>query len=154
MEGRVTSTVAPGRAEHGRAPQQLGPDLGNASGRSAVTKADKEVAPAGASAAPVVTSASPSGSVSVVDAPGHALVRAQLSEYLDGTIDAGLRQRIDAHLAGCGDCSAYLATLHTTVQVLDRLPAPKAPTAGIARVLEEARRLRDAGTAPADTLDA
>ena len=119
-----------------------------------MTKADKEVATAGASAAPVVTSASPTGSVSIVEAPEHALVRAQLSDYLDGPIDTGLRQRIDAHLAGCSHCAAYLATLRSTVQVLDRLPAPKAPAAGIGRALEEARRLRDAGPAPADSLDA
>jgi hypothetical protein len=140
MDGRVMSTVAPGRAETGRAPQQFGPDLGNASGRIAVTKADKEVAPAAAGAAPVVTSTSANGSTAVVEAPGHTLVRRRLSEYLDDTLDDGLRQRIDEHLRACRDCTRYVKTLRATVDVVQQLPHPKAPPAGIARVLEQARR--------------
>jgi len=154
MERRVTSTVAPGRPEHGRAPQQLGPDLGNASGRIAVTKADKGVAPVGTGAAPVVTPASPTGHVGLIDAPDHTLIRAKLSEYLDGPIDAGLRSRIDRHLAACADCTAYLETLRATVGVLENLPVPKAPSARIARVLEESRQLDTSGAAPAHTPDA
>jgi len=155
MDGRVTSTVAYGRAETGRAPQQLGPDLGKASGRIAVTKADKGVAPASAGAAPVVTPNSPNSSTAVVDAPGHALVRSKLSEYLDDTLDDGLRQRIDEHLRACDVCRAYLKTLRATVDVVQELPHPKAPTAGIARVLEQARReAEQAGPTATDRSDA
>jgi hypothetical protein len=152
MEGRVTSTVAQGRAATVRASQQLGPDQGDATGRSVVTKADKGIAPAVSGAAPVVTPISPSSGIALVDAPEHAQVRGTLSEYLDNTMEAGLRQRVEKHLGACHDCSAFLETLRGTVGVLQGLPTPKAPPERIARILDQAREL--ARQEAADSADA
>lgn len=104
-----------------------------------MTKADKGVAPARAGAEPVVTSTNSGCSVGLVDTPEHILVRNTLSEYLDDTLEAGLRQRVDTHLRSCRDCSAYLGTLRETVGVLQRLPTPKAPPARVARIRQLAR---------------
>lgn len=44
-----------------------------------------------------------------------------LSEYLDRTLPARQRARVDAHLDTCPECSAYLAQLRATLRALGRL---------------------------------
>jgi hypothetical protein len=152
MESRVTSIVAAGRAESGRGPQSLGLDLGSASGRTVVTKADEGVAPTARGAAQIVSPGTSSGSSSSgvgVAELTHEVVRALLSEYLDDTLLESDRRRIDGHLAGCSPCVAYLNTLRTTVRTLGQLPAPKAPSGTRARILEQARREGDDNAADA-----
>ena len=39
----------------------------------------------------------------------------RLSQYLDGDLDEGLRSELQAHLAGCAECSATLAELRRVV---------------------------------------
>jgi hypothetical protein len=142
MDSRVTSIIAPGRAESGRGTQSLGPDSGSASGRTAVTKADEGVAPTVRGTAQIVTPGG-SGSVGVAELT-HELVRGLLSEYLDGSLGESDRRRIDGHLVSCPPCSAYLQTLRATVQALGKLPAPKAPAGARRRLLEQVRRESDA----------
>jgi anti-sigma factor RsiW len=52
----------------------------------------------------------------------HDLIRDQLSEYLDNSLPARERERLDGHLAGCRTCRAYLATLRATTEALGQLP--------------------------------
>jgi hypothetical protein len=139
MESRVTSNIAAGRAENGRGLQRLGPDMGSASGRTAVTKADEGVAPSARGAAHIGTPASTSASVGVAELT-HELVREQLSDYLDDALGESTRHRIDRHLAGCPPCAVYLDTLRVTVRGLHQLPASKAPRGAAARIVEQARR--------------
>ena len=41
-----------------------------------------------------------------------------LTEYLDGMLDAHDRARLEAHLAVCAGCRAYLAQLQATIALL------------------------------------
>src|SRR3954451_18438018 len=141
MDSRVTSSVAPGRAESGRG-EPCRPDTGSASGRTAVTKADEGVAPSLRGAAQIVTPGS-SGNVGTVDLP-HELVRGQLSEYLDGSLGEDGRRGVDAHLSSCRTCAAYLATLRQTVRALGELPAAKAPPGARRKILEQGKLLEQA----------
>jgi hypothetical protein len=142
MDSRVTSIVAPGRAESGRGPQSLGPESGSASGRTAVTKADEGVAPTSRGTAHIVTPGS-SGGVGTAELT-HELVRGQLSEYLDGSLGESDRRRVEGHLASCPPCTAYLDTFRVTVRGLGKLTPPKAPARAYKQILEQARRESDA----------
>jgi anti-sigma factor RsiW len=46
-----------------------------------------------------------------------------LTEYLDGTLGAHDRARLEAHLAVCDDCQVYLDQFKTTIALSDA-PAP------------------------------
>jgi anti-sigma factor RsiW len=100
-----------------------------------VTKADEGVTPSSRGAAHPASA----GSTGVAELT-HDLVRGQLSDYLDDTIGAADRRRVDGHLSICQSCSAYLNTLRATVGALSQLPAPKAPSGARARIVEQARR--------------
>jgi predicted anti-sigma-YlaC factor YlaD len=54
-----------------------------------------------------------------------------LADYLEMTVTSEVRARLEAHLAGCGPCQAYLATYRRTRDVAaaaerDALP-PRMP---------------------------
>ena len=42
-----------------------------------------------------------------------------LTEYLDGALGAHDRARLEAHLAVCDDCQAYLDQFKTTISLAD-----------------------------------
>ena len=42
-------------------------------------------------------------------------LKAQLSEYIDGELDAHLCAEIEAHLAGCENCRILVDTLRKTI---------------------------------------
>jgi anti-sigma factor RsiW len=48
-----------------------------------------------------------------------------LTEYLDGTLGAHDRARLEAHLAVCDDCQAYLAEFETTISLADTARGPE-----------------------------
>ncbi|MBI4165967.1 MAG: zf-HC2 domain-containing protein [Acidobacteria bacterium] len=53
----------------------------------------------------------------------------QLSEYLDGELDAGLVQALEEHLSGCRDCRIIVDTTRKTVEIFcnsEPLPLPDA----------------------------
>lgn len=52
---------------------------------------------------------------------------ALLSEFIDGQLADGLCQEIQAHLADCEPCLAFLRTLQKTVEVCQQLPSPPLP---------------------------
>lgn len=41
-----------------------------------------------------------------------------MTAYLDGALDAGDRDRLEAHLADCPHCSEYLAQIRITIDAL------------------------------------
>jgi hypothetical protein len=61
-----------------------------------------------------------------------------LSEYLDGTLRGRHVRRVEAHLAGCGDCQRELAELRRTTELLRSLrgaeDAPDLSAAVLARL--------------------
>lgn len=77
----------------------------------------------------VATAAQPrqSGTAASVAEVTHRAIREQLSEYLDKTLEPRDRERVDAHLAGCQACRAYLGTLRATTEALAQLPRVAAP---------------------------
>jgi anti-sigma factor (TIGR02949 family) len=50
-----------------------------------------------------------------------------LDEYLDRTLDAHDRDRLEAHLAVCDDCQGFLAQCKATIAVTRRLEGEKLP---------------------------
>ena len=46
-----------------------------------------------------------------------------VTEYLEGTMSASERARIELHLAGCPFCTTYLEQMPQTIATLGSLPA-------------------------------
>ncbi len=57
----------------------------------------------------------------------HQRIKQQLSDYLEGDLAHGARQRMASHLAGCEDCASELRGLRQTRELLRGLPAPEPP---------------------------
>jgi anti-sigma factor (TIGR02949 family) len=52
-----------------------------------------------------------------------------MTSYLDGALSADDRRRFEEHLTGCDGCTAYLAQLRKTREILGRLADEPVPTA-------------------------
>ena len=63
-----------------------------------------------------------------------------LTEYLEGTLGAHDRLRLEAHLRVCDDCHAYLEQFRTTIALAGRVDADALP-AGVRDGLLRAFRL-------------
>jgi anti-sigma factor RsiW len=50
-----------------------------------------------------------------------------LNDYLDGALDREDAEALEAHLAGCEDCAAFLATYRGTVRSSRRLREERLP---------------------------
>ena len=53
----------------------------------------------------------------------HDTIAAQLSDYLDGELEARDHAAVEQHLAGCDECQRALAGLRTVVSTARQLPA-------------------------------
>jgi anti-sigma factor RsiW len=53
---------------------------------------------------------------------GHAEARAQLSEFVEGTLPPDNDVRLERHLDRCGSCAAFARTLARTVDLVRALP--------------------------------
>lgn len=60
----------------------------------------------------------------------------RLIDYLEGTLSAQMRTVLEAHVAGCSRCRAYLASYVETPRIV-RLATDRAPTAEQRRSLLE-----------------
>jgi hypothetical protein len=69
----------------------------------------------------------------------HGEVRAHLTDYFDGSLDAVNRRLIEAHLEECRDCRAFRDTLRQTVHLLDSLPVQRAPSSSRQRIQDRVR---------------
>ena len=50
-----------------------------------------------------------------------------LTDYLEGALPEPTSARVDAHLATCPDCTAYVAQMRTTIGLLGRLREDDVP---------------------------
>ena len=46
---------------------------------------------------------------------------ALLSDYLDGRLPSDVRADLDRHLAGCSECTAFVGTFRSTLNLLQSL---------------------------------
>ena len=67
-----------------------------------------------------------------------------LSDYLEDMLPAGERARVEAHLATCPECTAYLEQLRATIGTLGRLREQDVPPPLLARLLAAFRGWRGA----------
>jgi anti-sigma factor RsiW len=59
-----------------------------------------------------------------------------VTEYLDDALSARDRARFEAHVAGCDDCTAYVAQFTRTIEALGSLPEDERPPAALDALLE------------------
>ncbi len=62
-----------------------------------------------------------------------------VTEYLEGTLDAPLRERFEQHLAGCDGCEHYLAQMRATIRVTGRVGVEDLPPPARAALLDAFR---------------
>jgi anti-sigma factor RsiW len=65
-----------------------------------------------------------------------------LSDYLDGGLPRGERARVQAHLATCPECLAYLEQLRATIGTMRRLRETDVPPPLLARFVAAFRGWR------------
>lgn len=65
-----------------------------------------------------------------------------VTSYLEDTLSADDRRRIEAHLAGCSGCRAYLEQMRITLRLLGALSTEDIPTAVQQDLLAVFRGLR------------
>ena len=65
-----------------------------------------------------------------------------LTEYLDGALSAHDRARLEAHLAVCDDCQAYLDQFKATIALADKAKDEKLPPE-LRNILKNAFRTHD-----------
>jgi anti-sigma factor RsiW len=65
-----------------------------------------------------------------------------LTEYLDGALGVHDRARLEAHLAVCGDCQAYLEQFKLTISLADSFDQTKL-TPELRNILTETFRSHD-----------
>lgn len=65
--------------------------------------------------------------------------RERFSELIDGTLDPGTREAVDAHVSGCPECRRELDRLERTVALLRTVEPVRAPVGFVDRVLDAAK---------------
>jgi len=68
-----------------------------------------------------------------------------VTDYLEDAIPERDRARLEAHLAGCEGCTAYLEQMRTTIRLTGRLTTESIPAEAIERLL---RLFREWSQAP------
>jgi RNA polymerase sigma-70 factor (ECF subfamily) len=72
---------------------------------------------------------------------------ANLSDYLDGTLDDTLCKELERHMGGCKPCEAFLASLRNTIEQTHSLPSQRTDPRAAARVRDRlSRQLQTAAT--------
>ena len=54
-------------------------------------------------------------------------VVALIGDYLEGALPAGDRERVEAHLAGCENCTEYVAQMRETIRLTGMLTEERVP---------------------------
>lgn len=68
---------------------------------------------------------------------------AVITDYLDGALPARRRAALERHLAGCPNCSRYLAQIRVTIGVLGRVEPEDLQPEAMDELLEVFRQYRD-----------
>ncbi len=68
-----------------------------------------------------------------------AELKAQLSDYIDGDLDAGLCAELKRHLAGCDNCRIVVDTLRKTILLYRDYSTPAMPAAAHERLMHVLR---------------
>ena len=63
-----------------------------------------------------------------------------VTDYLEGSLDAGMRERMETHLRTCHGCREYVEEMRTTVRLVAVAQVEQRPDR--AALLEAFRRLR------------
>ena len=65
-----------------------------------------------------------------------------VTEYLEGTMSASDRARVDLHLAGCPFCTIYLEQMRQTIATLGALPESEVDPKALDVLIDVFRRER------------
>jgi predicted anti-sigma-YlaC factor YlaD len=65
-----------------------------------------------------------------------------VTDYLEGALTAQERARVEAHLADCDGCTAYLEQMRTTIRLTGRLREEQIPPEARRPLLEAFRSWR------------
>ena len=76
--------------------------------------------------------------------PSEHLTEDERQRAADGTLDVGVRARVDAHRAVCRECDADVARLAALVKRMDESRREPAPASGLDELWPESRRRIDA----------
>jgi anti-sigma factor RsiW len=68
-----------------------------------------------------------------------------VTDYLEGNLPDGERDRMDAHLAECDGCAGYLADMRRLVESLNETPQPPGDPETRDALLRAFRDLREDG---------
>jgi anti-sigma factor RsiW len=68
-----------------------------------------------------------------------------VTDYLEGRLPDAERARVDAHLAGCDGCSAYLDQMRLALRALGSIPEETISAAARERLLVAFRDVRRGG---------
>jgi anti-sigma factor RsiW len=68
-----------------------------------------------------------------------------VTDYLEGRLPDAERARVDAHLAGCDGCSAYLEQMRLTLRALGSIPEETISVAARETLLVAFRDVRRGG---------
>jgi anti-sigma factor (TIGR02949 family) len=75
----------------------------------------------------------------------------ELTDYLDSTVDAELRRKLEAHISECPNCFVILDTTQKTIKVYKGIEAQEIPPEVHARLMRAVERKIAAGKGGAGT---
>jgi anti-sigma factor RsiW len=67
-----------------------------------------------------------------------------ITDYIEGTLPERDRMRLDAHIAGCASCRAYIEQMRQTMRAVGRLAGEDLEPATRSRLLDAFRAWRQA----------
>lgn len=65
-----------------------------------------------------------------------------VTEYLDGALETSKRARLEAHLASCAGCTAYVEQVRATIAIAGRLEPDAVPPDALDRIVAAYREFR------------
>ncbi len=70
-------------------------------------------------------------------------VREMSSDFIDGDLDSGAKNRVQSHIGKCGPCNAFISTLRSTIDMLRSRPKQQAPDGMQQRIRQHIRQERE-----------